>query len=510
MTRTGLSRLTPFLAGALIGVFALVAEVNLSAPRGGDRERSLISVSKADAWLSSAWNKARSAASWVGRKVSTAASYTWNGIKWTADKIKNAATAIYNKGKTFLIGQLKEAWKALKKFDCSGVVSALAPFANPLVYALSSLVPGGYGTTCYNNLYAGFLCGIPDAIVSLGKMIYGIGEATWNNKTTCLKVGAVLSPLFAYMGPLAPAQGLFMCGAFYYFKNAISKFASNIGKAYQCFKKLSQSELIKLMLGQAVGTVCNFLGSIAFDIVLAALTAGSGAVASVAKWITKVKDFLALLNPLEHLKKLGAPKISSLLKISNQSAERVFDAGANFYKDQLKGLAECGGTGKTTTSASTSSSTATATPAAATTTVSMAATPAMVSWNTLGFRTGPTTGHKLIRYLKKGYKVTLYGKAGNWYKLKYGSTYGYSSGSGLTITKSTTTPATTTKPSGRYYGKVVWNSVVLRKGPSKSYSVIRTLRKGERVYVYYLKGTYLRVRYGSRTYGYAYYQAIGR
>lgn len=414
MKRALFPRIAVLSTAIMMGLFAWMAEVNLSRLNSAGGENSIIGIQRADAFFGNAWEEAKKAAGnvakWFGTKATQVATFVHNGVKWTASKIKQVATDLYNKGKTFLAQQLKAAWEALKRFDCSGVVTALAPIASPLTAALASLVPGGFGTTCHNNLLAGFICGIPDAIVAIGKMLIGIGQAAWDNKKTCLATGIVMAPVFGFMGPLAPTAGILMCGAFYYFKNSITNFIQNIKNAISCFKAMSTKDLIKLIFDQAVGTVCNFIGGIAFDIVLAVLTAGSGAVASVAKWVTKVKDFLTKLNPMEYLKKIGVPKLKNLLKITENSADKVYDLATGFFKDQFTTLAECGGSVNNPTSTNSPSN------------IPMV----KIVWKAVYFRSGPSMNDTPYRVVYLGDSVRFYQRVGTVYcKVDHNGLVGY-------------------------------------------------------------------------------------
>lgn len=505
-------RIMPVVAGVLLGVLAWSVNVNLGS-RAVEQERPLISMPEAKAFVQSLWNKAQRAAGWVGRQARAAVDFTWNGVKWTAGKIKAAATTIFNKGKSFLVGQLKAAWQAIKKLDCSGLVAAIAPFANPLYYGLSKLIPGGYGTTCYNNLYAGFICGIPDAIISIGKMIWGIGEAVWKNRGTCLKFGVAASPLFAYMGPLAPSAGLLMCGTFYYLKDAVTKFVDTIKKAYQCFSAMSKDKLVHLVLNQAIGTVCNILGSVAFDIVLNVLTAGGGAPATVAKWINKIKTILDKLQPLQYLKKIGADKIKNAMSYTGRFADEVagglYDQATKHFGDQLKNLKECGGKG-VQSSPSKPKPVVQPKPAATPKLVPMSAKKTTVKASRWSFRSGPSTSYKRLGWLYRGKVIYLVGKIGEWYKIKYNGSYGYAHKDGINLGATVTPKPAATPKFKKGWGTITWTRVNMRSGATDKSRILRKLYKGNRVYVYYQKGGYYRIRYGSRSYGYVWTKAVKR
>jgi len=53
--------------------------------------------------------------------------------------------------------------------------------------------------------------------------------------------------------------------------------------------------------------------------------------------------------------------------------------------------------------------------------------------STLNVRSGAGTQYKIVGSLKNGAKVTVLGKSGSWYEIKYGSITGYVSGQYLTV-----------------------------------------------------------------------------
>ena len=92
------------------------------------------------------------------------------------------------------------------------------------------------------------------------------------------------------------------------------------------------------------------------------------------------------------------------------------------------------------------------------------------------FRTGAGTNYSSMGVLDTGVKVTYISKSGNWTKVQYNSKTGYICSDYLKKESSTSTTTNTmyvTASAG----------LNLRKGPSTSYAVIKTLSKGTEVTV---------------------------
>lgn len=128
-----------------------------------------------------------------------------------------------------------------------------------------------------------------------------------------------------------------------------------------------------------------------------------------------------------------------------------------------------------------------------------------VTATVLNVRSGSSTSSKIIGSLKKGTTVTVIQKKSNgWYKIKYGSGYGYVIGSYLTVTtQSTDTPSTDNSTSTTLpIGTVTANALNVRDGSSISTKVIGSLKKGDTVTIVQKESNgWYKIKYGS---GYGY------
>ncbi len=142
-----------------------------------------------------------------------------------------------------------------------------------------------------------------------------------------------------------------------------------------------------------------------------------------------------------------------------------------------------------------------------------------VTTDNLNVRKGPSTSYSKLGVLPKKQSVTLVGKfTSNWYKIKYGSSYGYVCGDYLTKisggTTVTTAPPTTAKPTTAapsidagitaVSGKAVTTDALnVRKGPNTSYSKLGVLSKGASVVLVgkFEKTNWYKIQYGN---GYGY------
>ena len=127
----------------------------------------------------------------------------------------------------------------------------------------------------------------------------------------------------------------------------------------------------------------------------------------------------------------------------------------------------------------------------------------------LNVRSGAGTGYSVIGSLSNGSKVEIVETSGTWYKIKYGSGYGYvskdyitvsssssgnssSSSTGSSSSSSTTTQSGTVKVNG---------GLNVRSGAGTGYSVIGSLSNGSKVEIVETSGTWYKIKYGS---GYGY------
>ena len=135
----------------------------------------------------------------------------------------------------------------------------------------------------------------------------------------------------------------------------------------------------------------------------------------------------------------------------------------------------------------------------------------------LNVRSGAGTSYSVIGSLSNGAKVEIVETSGSWYKIKYGSGYGYvskdyvtvssssnsnSSNSGSTSNSGNTSNSgsstTTTTQSGTIK---VSGALNVRSGAGTSYSVIGSLSNGAKVEIVETSGSWYKIKYGS---GYGY------
>ena len=123
----------------------------------------------------------------------------------------------------------------------------------------------------------------------------------------------------------------------------------------------------------------------------------------------------------------------------------------------------------------------------------------------LNVRSGAGTSYSVIGSLSNGAKVEIVETSGSWYKIKYGSGYGYVSKDYVTVSSTSNsdsssnnnTSATTTQT-----GTIKVNGALnVRSGAGTSYSVIGSLSNGANVEIVETSGSWYKIKYGS---GYGY------
>ncbi|MCL1632932.1 SH3 domain-containing protein [Sporolactobacillus sp. CPB3-1] len=122
---------------------------------------------------------------------------------------------------------------------------------------------------------------------------------------------------------------------------------------------------------------------------------------------------------------------------------------------------------------------------------------AYVTATALNMRSGPSTKNKKVRILHKNNKVTVYGKSGSWYKIKYGGKTGYVSGKYI---KKSSTSKSKPKPKPKfksYTAYVTATALNMRSGPSTKNKKVRTLHKNNKITVYGKSGSWYKIKYGS-------------
>lgn len=124
-----------------------------------------------------------------------------------------------------------------------------------------------------------------------------------------------------------------------------------------------------------------------------------------------------------------------------------------------------------------------------------------ISASSLNVRSGAGTSYNVIGNLKKGNSASVVASTNGWYKIKYGSGYGYISSKYTTSsapTTNTTNVAPTTSANKTVY---TTTSLNVRSGASTSYSVVGVLGSGKVASVVGTSGSWYKIKYGS---GYGY------
>ncbi|WP_300903007.1 SH3 domain-containing protein [uncultured Clostridium sp.] len=123
----------------------------------------------------------------------------------------------------------------------------------------------------------------------------------------------------------------------------------------------------------------------------------------------------------------------------------------------------------------------------------------------LNVRSGAGTSYSVIGSLNNGAKVEIVETSGTWYKIKYGSGYGYVSKDYVTVSTSSgssSNGSSNSSSSTVKSGTVKVNGGLnVRSGAGTSYSVIGSLNNGAKVEIVETSGTWYKIKYGS---GYGY------
>ena len=121
----------------------------------------------------------------------------------------------------------------------------------------------------------------------------------------------------------------------------------------------------------------------------------------------------------------------------------------------------------------------------------------------LNVRSGAGTNHSVIGSLSNGAKVEIVETSGTWYKIKYGSGYGYVSKDYVTVsTDSGNNGGNDNSSASTQNGTIKVNGVLnVRSGAGTNHSVIGSLSNGAKVEIVETSGTWYKIKYGS---GYGY------
>lgn len=118
----------------------------------------------------------------------------------------------------------------------------------------------------------------------------------------------------------------------------------------------------------------------------------------------------------------------------------------------------------------------------------------------LNLRAGTSTKHKVLVTIPKGKSVTYISKHGSWVKVKYGSKTGYVSSTYIKATKtSSITPPKAPTSSGSVKQYATTANLNMRTSTSTKGKIMLTIPKGKTVTYISTHGSWLKVKYGSKT-----------
>ena len=119
----------------------------------------------------------------------------------------------------------------------------------------------------------------------------------------------------------------------------------------------------------------------------------------------------------------------------------------------------------------------------------------------LNVRSGAGTSYSVIGSLSNGANVEIVETSGSWYKIKYGSGYGYVSKDYVTVSSSSSNSGSSSSTTTQSGTIKVSNALNVRSGAGTSYSVIGSLSNGANVEIVETSGSWYKIKYGS---GYGY------
>ena len=245
-------------------------------------------------------NAARSA--WRGTTKGFGKAWSWT--KNAAGKAANWAKNAMRFGVNWLKKQFDNIWKAVKALDCGALVTAFSAF-DPISWVLGKIHP--LVRTCHTEVKKGFFCAIPDMVKDIGTMLWGIAKAAWKNKGRCLAAGLATFP--------AVGTGSFACGFYYWAKE-------KVGKMVRCIQSLKGHQVLNILLEEGLKLGCYFAGTLIFDAAAAALSGGSSLVASIAKWMAKLKSALSPNTWMRISHKVGQHVVNNIVGYTINTAKR--------------------------------------------------------------------------------------------------------------------------------------------------------------------------------------------
>ncbi|WP_416147704.1 SH3 domain-containing protein [Salipaludibacillus sp. HK11] len=124
-----------------------------------------------------------------------------------------------------------------------------------------------------------------------------------------------------------------------------------------------------------------------------------------------------------------------------------------------------------------------------------------ITASNLNVRASASTNSSIISSLRKGTKVDLLEKSGNWYKVKVGSRTGYIHGNYVKVTEASSgsgsSGGTDSSSSVIETGEVTASNLNVRASASTSSSIVSSLRRGTKVDIYEKSGNWLKIKVGS-------------
>jgi len=117
--------------------------------------------------------------------------------------------------------------------------------------------------------------------------------------------------------------------------------------------------------------------------------------------------------------------------------------------------------------------------------------------STLNVRSGAGTAYAIIGSLKHGEKITVADQSGDWYKLTYNGKTGYISKAFTKSDNPVTTPSTPTSKTA--YVNTPGMTLNVRSGPGTTYSILGTLKHGEKITVTDENSSWYKLTYNGKT-----------
>ena len=194
----------------------------------------------------------------------------------------------------------------------------------------------------------------------------------------------------------------------------------------------------------------------------------------------------------------GTIKVSG--SFSNGANVEIVETSGSWYKIKYgSGYGYVSKDYVTVSSSSNSNSGSTSNSGSSTTTTTQSGT-IKVS-GALNVRSGAGPGYSVIGSWSNGANVEIVETSGSWYKIKYGSGYGYVSKDYVTVSSSSSNSGSSSSTTTQSGTIKVSDALNVRSGAGTSYSVIGSLSNGANVEIVETSGSWYKIKYGS---GYGY------